>query len=202
MVIVALLIFFGIPITLIGIGYYLDYKRDKKYFLSGIKGSFKGIAIFTAFLIVSTLFGWLNDMIFPLYKDYGLSKNKTRIELGIPIIEDDWIEQPTWGNQYRQWYSSTFVDSTFEHEKKKIEFNIWGATNEEDYFGSRHTSIKLVTRYDYQSKIMTYLRIEPIPLNEQKIADDKGRIILNRQTEREVELTKSQFDENLKELKN
>ena len=201
MIVVALLIFLGISIALIGVGYYLDYKRDKKYFLSGIKGSFKGIAVFVAILIVSSLFGWLNEIMFPLDKEYGMTKNQTRIVLGIPTIEEDWIEQPSWGNQYRQWYSSSITDSIFKHEKKRIEFNIWGAILEEDYFESPNRTTKLVTRYDYQSNNLTYFKIEPIPINEQKIIDENGRVILNRQTEREIELTKMEFDKTFKELK-
>lgn len=202
MYIFALLIFFGIPTALIGVCYYLDYKRDKKYFISGIKGSFKRIAAFIIVpAIVSSLFGWLNKMIFPLDQDYGSSKNPTRIELGIPTIEEDWIEQPGWGDQYSQWYSSNIADSTFKHEKKWIEFDMWGAVLEEDYFESPNSTIKLLTRYDYESKKLTYFKIEPIPIDEQEWVDEKGRVNPNPRAVREIELTKVEFENAMEELK-
>ena len=200
MVIIGLLIFFGIPIALIGIGYYLDYKKDKKYFLSGMKGALKGIIIFLISLIASTVFGWLNEMIFPLNKNYGLSQNSVRKEIGIPIIGDLWIKQPRWGNQYREWYTITNTDSTFKHQKKKIEYDIWGAINEEDYFESPNNPVKLISRYDYSTNQVSYFKVEPLPLKEQNIIDGKGKVILNRETESEIELDKCQFETELNNI--
>ncbi|MCP4521764.1 MAG: hypothetical protein GY827_08770 [Cytophagales bacterium] len=59
-------VFFGIPILLIVMGYYLDYKRDKKYFISGLKG---GIGFLITFFVFKYFFSWV-DQLFDLFLDF------------------------------------------------------------------------------------------------------------------------------------
>lgn len=202
MIVIGLLIFLGIPLLLIGFGYYFDFKRDKKYFLSGIKSIFKMSIVIAAMLVLFLLFSWLNGTLFPLDKDFGVNKNPARIELGIPIIETNWVEQPRMGNQYRKWYLSIDKDTLFQHKKKTIEFNFWSAILEEDYFESTSSSTKLITQYDYRLKKMNYFKIEPLPLNEQVVTNDEGKIFVNREAENKVEISKMEFEKMLEEHRN
>ncbi len=201
MELVALLSVFGLSVSFIGIGYYLDFKRNKKSFISDLKGPSKAIAMTLLVLVVFSLFGWMKKNIFPIDKDYGLIKNNSRIKLGIPIIEKNWVKKKRWGNQFSQWYAASINDSLFNHKLKNIEFNLWGAISEEDYFESTNKSTILVTRYDYQSNKFSYYKIESQSFEAQKIVNKNGDINLDHTMEQKVELTKKEFDKTFEELK-
>jgi hypothetical protein len=131
----------------------------------------KGLGIF---LIVIILFNWLCNNLFPINTDFGVDYNEIRIEKGIPIIENDWREEPSWGSQYRTWYVSPKNDSLNCHTKKKIEFNIWGAVSETDYFEPSNKKETYASQFNYSSDSISYFR-------------------LNEYDEKDVNMTKAQF---------
>lgn len=60
-------VFLMVIILPIGIGYYLDYKRDKKYFISGIKGILSMIFFYLIFFYILKVFNKLIDIIIDLF---------------------------------------------------------------------------------------------------------------------------------------
>ncbi len=179
---VSIIILVGIVITALGFGYYIDYKRDKTYFLSGLKGTLKGMLILTFAFLVSFVFVKIKKEIFPLKNDYGKEHNQFRENLNVPIIEEGWYEIESWGQQYRKWYSNLKKHSKIGHSKKRIEFDIWGADYEEDYFEGLSEKEILLTRYNYKTEELKYYhKYSPVNLDfEMEVQEE--------------EITKTEFD--------
>lgn len=55
----------------------------------------------------------------------------------------------------------------------------------------------LITLYNYDSNTIKYYILNSIPVNQQKIIDDKGKILINREVVKRIELSKSQFETQL-----
>jgi hypothetical protein len=167
----------GLSIASIAFGYVLDYKNDKE----GFKKAHQVAKWIGLVLLIIMVFDLISKNIFPLKSNYGLEHNSFRLKEGIPIIEGDWREEPSWGNQYRTWYVSPKNDSLNCHTKKKIEFNIWGAVCETDYFEPSNKKETYASQFNYSADSMSYFR-------------------LKEYDEKDVNMTKAQFLKALNKL--
>jgi hypothetical protein len=159
MALIGICIFIIIPIFLICIAYYFDYKQDKKYFQSGMKGSLTLIACMI--LVVLTLMGVkkLYAIAIPLNRNYGQEYNSERIKLGIPIIEKGWKEVPAMGDQFRQWYISSDKNQATGHSEKMIEYGYFSALVEFDFYLKPKSKFDYFVKFDYDSKKKKYYKI-------------------------------------------
>ena len=89
-IIIPVLFVMLLPLIFIGIGYYLDYKHDKRDFVGALKNMTRELIKLAAVAAIITIGGKFIYQLFPLDHDYGKTYNTTRAEAGIPLIEAEW----------------------------------------------------------------------------------------------------------------
>lgn len=152
-----------LPLIFIGVGYYFDYKHDKRDFLSALKNCTINLLKLAAVLVLLTMGGKIIFGIFPLDDDYGKAHNAARIEAGIPVIEAEWKLAESAGNKYAQWWMDSTNSDRRTHALKIIHYNLLGPTEELDYFSKPDASFRLEVRYNYRIDSLSYSIIRPKP---------------------------------------
>lgn len=150
-----------LPIAFIMIGYYLDYKHDKKGFLKDAKSLVAGIlTIGVLYLLLKVAINGLISL-FPINSNYAKTHNDFRVARGIPIIESSWKVWPYAGNNFEEWWADTLNTDAGIHTFKVIKYNLWGPVSEQDYFENEETGFRLEAIYSYSNDSLIYLKISP-----------------------------------------
>lgn len=144
------------PVLFVGIGYFLDYKKDNKYFLSGLKSALKAIVAFAFVVAIINA----HKFIFPINTDYGTEYNSERQNLQIPLIEKGWGEVYSMSGQYRTWYMSAKSYDAINHTRKMIEFGYFGALKEHDFFEDSITNELYFVTHDYELNQKKYFKFD------------------------------------------
>ncbi|WP_299703963.1 hypothetical protein [uncultured Pontibacter sp.] len=160
-IIIPVLFFMLLPLIFIGVGYYFDYKHDKRDFVATLKKMARELLKLAAVTAIITIGGKFIYQLFPLDHDYGKSYNATRAEASIPLIEAEWKLAEHAGNRYTQWWMDSTDSDRRTHTLKIINYNLLGPTQEFDYFSNPAASFRLESQYDYQSNSMSYRIIKP-----------------------------------------
>ncbi|SFH29533.1 hypothetical protein [Pontibacter chinhatensis] len=150
-----------LPIAFIAIGYYLDYKHDKKGFLKDAKSILTGILALSASYFLFTVAEAGLTSLFPINSNYGKSYNDFRLARGIPVIESSWKVWPFAGNNFEEWWADTLNTDADIHTFKVIKYSLWGPVTEKDYFEKEETGFRLETIYNYSNGSLIYLKISP-----------------------------------------
>lgn len=160
-IIVPVLLFMLLPLIFIGVGYYFDYKHDKRDFLSTLKNFARELIKLAAVTAILAFSGKFIYHLFPLNYNHGKGFNATRAEAGIPLLEAEWKLSESAGSRYTQWWMDSTNSDRRTHTLKIINYNLLGPTQELDYFSNPGASFRLESQYDYQADSMSYSIIKP-----------------------------------------
>jgi hypothetical protein len=160
-IIIPLMFIMLLPLVIIGVGYYLDFKHDKRDFVGALKNIVRQLVKLAAITALLTIGGKFIYQLFPLDYNYGKRHNTARVEAGIPLIEPEWKLAEYAGSRYAQWWLDSTGTDRRTHTLKIIHFNLLGPTEEFDYFGKPDVPFRLETKYDYGSKATSYSIIKP-----------------------------------------
>ena len=122
----AIITFLIITIPL-GYAYYLDYKKNKKYFLESLK-NFSGLLKYGLVVAMTII---LYKLLIPLNIENDDELNEIRIKSGLELLDQKKFKKLV-DEQYKtEWWSKNNNSTYF---KKVIEYNLLGPKTETDYF--------------------------------------------------------------------
>lgn len=121
------LITFFIIIVPVGFSYYLDYKKDKKYFVESLK-NLSGILKYVVILIAAIL---LYKILIPINIENDTELNNIRLKNGLVVLDKKNFKKVV-DEQYKtEWWSKKYNSIYF---KKVIEYDLFGPKSETDFF--------------------------------------------------------------------
>ncbi|MBP5984335.1 MAG: hypothetical protein KA734_11450 [Fluviicola sp.] len=121
------LITFFIIIVPVGFAYYLDYKKDKKYFVESLK-NLSGILKYVVILIAAIL---LYKILIPINIENDTELNNIRLKNGLVVLDKKNFKKVV-DEQYKtEWWSKKYNSIYF---KKVIEYDLFGPKSETDFF--------------------------------------------------------------------
>lgn len=139
----------------LGFAYYLDYKKDKKYFIESIK-NLRGLLKYGLILIVTII---SYKILFPINIENDTELNKIRLKNGLELLDKKNFKKLV-DEQYKtEWWSKKYNSVYF---KKVIEYNLLGPKSETDFF--RLTNIEggyLFKTYSYSNNKIDYFIEKP-----------------------------------------
>jgi len=150
-------IFAGLIIVPIAIlfAYYYDYKQDKTEFIGSLKTVGKGLMKGLILIIIIGCLNLIYVNVIPFNKKHGIEFNPERLTLGIPQITKNLKVIPEWSEQYKTvWYDD---NSKNGHFKKVVDYGIFSANSETDYFENENKKFTYVScKYDFEKKTFEY----------------------------------------------
>jgi hypothetical protein len=150
-----LIITFLIITVPLGFAYYLDYKKDKKYFIESLK-SFSGLLKYLLILAVTII---IYKILIPINIENDVELNEIRIKNGLELIDKKNFKKLV-DEQYKtEWWSKKYNSVYF---KKVIEYNLLGPKCETDFF--RLPNIEggyLFKTYSFSNNKMEYFIEKP-----------------------------------------
>lgn len=175
------------------IGYYFDYKNNPKEFKLSLKSLWnKRSSKALLFLIIYFSLVKIYEYGIPLNKNNGIEFNSTREKLGIPIIAENW---KTNESKFRTlWWK---VDSTNGHFKKIIEYGIFNAKTETDFYQNKKQEGTFAwSVYNFESNTFEYYLENP---NEKIVSvTEKGNLKYENPTI-EIKVNKAEFEKYITE---
>lgn len=110
-----------------GFAYYLDYKKDKKYFVESLK-NLSGILKYVVILIAAIL---LYKILIPINIENDTELNNIRLKNGLVVLDKKNFKKVV-DEQYKtEWWSKKYNSIYF---KKVIEYDLFGPKSETDFF--------------------------------------------------------------------
>jgi len=193
------LILLIIAILLTGFILFYGYMQLKRIFQLTEKSVAKRIIV----LIFCLLFTGLNNYFFNIIKatpikNNGIEFNSERDKMGIPRIENNWIQRTGSISPFNtHWYQRFSDDGKIMHYKKVIKNGFFGIKYEYDYFNIYNQKGGFAwSKYDYKNKSFEYLLFKN-SMNKSIFVNSKGEYEFptdeNGKTEI-VKISKAEFE--------
>ena len=184
------LILLAIFIVAISRAYYLDYKSDKEEFKFSLKKVGKKVLEYCFILLIIIGIKSAYTYFIPLNKTHGVEYNSERLKLGIPQISGNLKYIPEWSEQFELvWYDE---NSKNGHFKKIVEYGIFNAKSETDYFeNEKQKGTYVWSKYDFANNSFEYFIEKP----NDKVASvtENGKMKFEK-PRIEQKITKSEFE--------
>ena len=142
---------------------------------------------FVIFALIGVL---ISEIFIPLNTNHGLEFNPDREKLGIPTLKSDWEKDTYLSKKYEtHWWKP---EPRIGHFKKVIEYGIFNAKSETDYYYNENQKETFVfSKFDFGSKTFEYFIEKP---NDTIISfTESGKLKLENPTII-VKIDKSEFE--------
>lgn len=186
--------FIIIPIGLL-YAYYIDYKRNKKEFITSLKiigkKIFKGFAAFGFLIGLNSIY----ELVIPINKSHGIEFNSERDKLGISGIGENWENRKYQSDQFTTYWWKP--EPRIGHFKKKIEYGLLDIKSETDYYQKDKAKGTYVwSNYDFDKDTFKYYISKP---NENNISIIKNEKLKYENITVTKEISKLEFEKHIEE---